>query len=74
MPAAVPLMTLVEAPSGGRCMAGYLYQELPPVVEETMGSSDHVGEPTGSFGNADGFWDVSISQVDPGPRNNIPAG
>jgi hypothetical protein len=73
-PAAVPPMTLVKAPPGGQRTVGYLYQELPLIVEETMGLSDHVGEPTGLSGNADGFWDVGIPQVDPGPHNNVPAG
>jgi hypothetical protein len=74
MQATTSNMTLVEAPPGGKRAAGYVYQVLPPVVEETAGSSGHVGGPTGSSGNADGFWDISTPQVNPEACNDVPAG
>jgi hypothetical protein len=69
-----PVITLVDTPPGGRWVAGYVYQVLPPVVEETAGPSGHVGEPMGSSGNADGFWDIGTPQVNPEVRNNVPTG
>jgi hypothetical protein len=70
----MPSMTLVKAPPGGRRMAGYAYQVLLPVVEETAGQSGQVGGLTDSSGNADGFWDIATPQVNPEARNNTPAG
>ena len=52
------VITLVDAPPGRRRVVVYLYQVLLPVVEETVGPSGHVGEPMGSSGNANGFWDI----------------
>jgi hypothetical protein len=67
-------MTLVEAPPGRRCVVGYAYQVLPPVVEETAGLSGHAGGPTGSSGNADGFQDIATHQKNPEAYNNAPTG
>jgi hypothetical protein len=74
MQVTTPAITLVDTPPGGRWVAGYLYQVLPLVVEETVGPLGHVGEPTGSSGNADGFQDIGTPQVNPEVCNDIPTG
>ena len=52
---------IIVAPPGVKRKPGYVYQMLPPVSEEPGSAAT----PTGSNGNASGFRDTAIPQLDP---------
>ena len=52
---------IIAAPPGVKRKPGYAYQMLPPVTEEPGYSA----APAGSSGNASGFRDTAIPQLDP---------
>ena len=52
---------IVVAPPGVKRKPGYVYQMLPPVSEEPGSAAT----PAGSYGNASGFRDTAIPQLDP---------